>query len=264
MSGRFDALLHELILTARARQPGPALIGVGGAQGSGKTTLCRAYAEASGGRVAHFSLDDVYLTRAERERLAETRHPLFITRGPPGTHDLKLAEDTIDALCEAAPDTRTPLPHFDKARDDRAPPESWPVFTGRPTAILVDGWCMGAAELGDEGAPINALEAEEDAGGAWRKAVAEHLASDYWSFFDPFDAMVYLQAPSFDIVRSWRGQQEEEMLGRAMTDEERVRLDRFIQHYERITRAMLGGQHIAEWIVRLDEGRAIVAIDRYE
>src|SRR5690606_6064425 len=96
-----------------AERPGHMpLIGISGAQGSGKTTLARAAAGALG--CAHLSLDDVYLTRAERERMAHEVHPLFITRGPPGTHDLDLLAATFAALGAAGPDNTTALPAFDK------------------------------------------------------------------------------------------------------------------------------------------------------
>ncbi|MES1156833.1 MAG: kinase [Alphaproteobacteria bacterium] len=253
-------LIDEAIARAHAADSDlPPLIGVGGAQGSGKTTLCRVYAEAHP-RVAHFSLDDVCKTKAEREAMASALNPLCVTRGPPGTHDLDLADGVILAL-EDGEDTA--LPRFDKATDDRTPRDAWPLFIGQPEAILVDGWCMGA--LRESGAsraqPINALEAEEDADGVWRRLIENALVTDYASFFSQFDAIIYLQAPSFEIVRRWRGQQEEEMLGRAMTAEESFKLDRFIQHYERVTRSMLAGNLRADWIVRLDENRNVVSIE---
>jgi D-glycerate 3-kinase len=265
MSGPIPELLREIVDAIRVRIPHrPALIGVGGAQGSGKSTQSRAFAQASGGRIAHFSLDDVYLTRAAREHLAEMLHPLLLTRGPPGSHDLGLADLTIETLSNAAQDQKTPLPRFDKAHDDRAPEAAWPLFTGQPEAILVDGWCMGALPMDSESAtaPINVLEASEDPDAIWRRHTLSQLADDYASFFDQFDEILYLQAPSFEIIRTWRGEQEEEMLGRAMTRQEAAALGRFIQHYERVTRAMLAGHHRAGWIVHLDEERGVQRIER--
>src|SRR5476649_1736390 len=58
--------------------------GLCGAQGSGKSTaalVIRHLLEAKGLRVAVLSLDDLYLTRAERQVLAQTVHPLLATRG---------------------------------------------------------------------------------------------------------------------------------------------------------------------------------------
>jgi D-glycerate 3-kinase len=256
------ALISQLIRETRALHPDrPALIGMGGAQGSGKSYQCRAYAAAHAD-VAHFSLDDVYLTRAEREALAAEIHPLCATRGPPGTHDLDLADATIASLENPSRTQRTPLPRFDKRTDDRAPKVAWPVFEGLPHAILVDGWCMGAAPLGDDlTAPLNALERDEDVSGLWRAFGAAFLADAYQTFFDGFDALIYLQAPSWKIVRIWRGQQEEETLGRPLNAEENAALDRFVMHYERVTRAMLAGHHSAGWIVHLDEARNVARIE---
>lgn len=254
-------LIYKVIAQVRTRPSRrPALVGVGGAQGSGKSTACWLLEAANRGRFAHFSLDDVYLTHAERQKLAAEVHPLCATRGPPGTHDIGLADRTIASL-EAPAGAKTPLPRFDKARDDRAPEEIWHVFRGLPEAILIDGWCMGAAPLDDLSAPINALERDEDAEGVWRRFTAAHLADEYRTFFEGFDSLIYLQAPSWEIVRVWRGQQEEQMLGRALTDAENAALDRFVMHYERITRSMLAGRHSAKWIVHLDEARKVSRIE---
>lgn len=254
MSSPAADLIVSLIASTRALNPGRApLIGVAGAQGCGKTTLCRAIAAASSGRIAHFSLDDVYLTRAEREALAQSVHPLFVTRGPPGTHDLALARRTIGDLRAGKP---VRLPRFDKARDDRAPEADWPAFTGPAEAILFDGWCLGALAPEDT-PPLNDVE-REDANGVWRGAIRNALAGRYADFFAAFDDIVLLRAPSFDIVRTWRAQQEEETLGRPLTPADHARLDRFIQHYERITRAMLAGRHMARHVVQLDEMRRVV------
>lgn len=254
-------LLSRLISETRAANPErPALIGIGGAQGSGKSYQCRAYAVAHPS-VAHFSLDDVYLTRDEREALAREVHPLCITRGPPGTHDLDLADQTIAALEQADAAARTPLPRFDKARDDRAAENTWPRFVGRPDAILFDGWCVGALAPPSDPHPLNAIEAG-DADGLWRAHTRDLLATDYADFFAAFDALIYLRAPSWEIVRRWRGQQEEETQGRALTAQENLALDRFVMHYERITRAMLAGDHSAGWIVHLDEERNVTRIEQ--
>lgn len=262
MSGPLESLVDRVIAQVRARgSKRPALIGVGGAQGSGKTTLCSRYVQAHP-RIAHFSLDDVYLTRAERERKARAVHPLFLTRGPPGTHDLALAERIVASLESASARQMVRLPRFDKACDERADETLWPPFEGAPDAILIDGWCLGALPLsGDLDAPLNALERDADPDGRWRRAVAAALAGEYQTFFDRFDAAIHLKAPSWEIVRVWRGQQEQELRGRALSDEESAALDRFVMHYERVTRAMLGGGHRARWIVHLDDARRATRVE---
>lgn len=256
-----DARLLDAVgsLVATHARPGHTpLIGIAGAQGSGKTTLARAAAAQLG--AAHLSLDDVYLTRAERQALARDVHPLFAVRGPPGTHDLGLMKQTVAALRVAAADSRTPLPAFDKLADDRAPEPVWPVFTGRPSAVLIDGWCMGATPQAEEDliAPINRLEAERDRGGQWRGAANAALSDAYADAFRQFDAILFLKAPSFDAVLDWRCEQEAELMGLSPAELPPVRraeLAVFIQHFERITRHMLSGGVRADLTVVLDQQR---------
>jgi D-glycerate 3-kinase len=273
-------LIYQIIEKARLRDPHkPALIGVGGAQGSGKSTACRLLEAANRGRFAHFSLDDVYLTKAERVWRAdnvssfssvrdqdgnfEIRHVarplverLLLTRGPPGTHDLGLAKSVIARLGQAL---ATPLPRFDKAADERAPESTWRAFQGPAEAILIDGWCMGAKPT-PPSPPLNEVE-HDDVEGIWRRETEIQLSKTYAPFFAAFDALIYLQAPSWEIVRLWRGQQEKQTLGRPLTAEENAALDRFVMHYERITRAMLAGHHSAKWVVHLDEARKLLRVE---
>ncbi|MBU2168423.1 MAG: kinase [Alphaproteobacteria bacterium] len=250
------ALVGRLIEAAPAGRP--ARIAIVGAQGSGKTTLARAAAHAFG--AAQISIDDVYLTRAEREAMARDVHPLFVMRGPPGTHDLGLLDDLMDQLSAAGPDDTTWLPDFDKRGDDRLPRDRWRPYHGRPSAILIDAWCLGveaeAAAALDR--PVNALEQTRDADGRWRAAINDRIAGPYRAFADSLDAILFLQAPSFDVVLDWRCQQEADLLGIDPADlpaDERARLADFIQYFERITRRMLAGGVTADVTVKLDRNR---------
>ena len=253
------SLIGNIINDARARHPErPALVGVSGAQGSGNSTICDLMEATNRPRFAHFSMDDIYLTQAERQARAQLQErAIFAVRGPPGTHDLTLAGGLIARLSKALP---TPLPRFDKAADDRAPEESWPVFNGPAEAILIDGWCLGALAH-EDGGPINAVEMDEDGDGYWRESLHTALSGRYAAFFHAFDAIVYLKAPNWEIVRRWRGEQEEQTLGRPLTQQEHATLDRFVMHYERVTRSMLGGGHMAGWIVHLDEARTVERVE---
>jgi len=253
-------LIFDVVQRERALHPDrPPLIGVAGSQGSGKTTICQLLEATNRPRFAHFSLDDVYLSKSERADLAKRVHPLFATRGPPGTHDIDRAVATCLALRIAAPDQSTRLPRFDKAGDEPVDKRSWPVFRGRPDAILIDGWCLGALPP-EPSPPINAIEAV-DSDNHWRNAQSAFLRESYWAFFSSFDAIIYLKAPSWEIVRAWRGQQERHMLGRALSPEEDARLDRFVMHYERLTRSMLAGRHTAQVVVHLDEARNVARVE---
>jgi len=220
----------------------PLIVGINGAQGSGKTTLCR-FLEAlmleHNLRATTLSLDDLYLTRAERQQLARDEHPLFATRGVPGTHDVALGERLLDELAAGRP---VALPHFDKASDDRAPIG---MFVEEPAeVILFEGWCVGAvpqpaAALRE---PVNRLEAEDDPDGVWRREVNRRLATDYAELFGRLDLTVMLKVESFEAVRAHRLLQEQKLAARspggsAIMDE--AALDRFLMHYERLTRWQL-------------------------
>ena len=258
--GRANPDLVDLVgrMIADGPKDRPPLIAVVGVQGSGKTTLARAAAERFG--AVQISIDDVYLTRAEREVLAREVHPLFVTRGPPGTHDLVLLQWLIDALSAAGPNDETRIPDFDKRGDDRRPVGDWRVFRGRPSAILIDAWCL-AAVAEDAAAlaePVNALEADQDPDGGWRRAVNGFVGGAYADFIARFDAVLFLRAPSFDVVLDWRCQQEADLLGVAPADlpaAERARLAGFIQYFERVTRRMLDGGVRADVVASLDRNR---------
>src|SRR5690606_36639486 len=158
--------------------------------------------------------------------------------------------------------SRTPLRAFDKLADDRAPRTDWPVFAGRPAAMLVDGWCLGATPQAEAElvAPINALEAEQNGEGRWRRAANAVLAGPYAEVFARFDAMLFLKAPSFDAVLDWRCEKEAGLVGlppAELPPARRAELAVFIQHFERITRLMLAGGVRADLVFQLDADRRL-------
>lgn len=227
----------------------PFLLGVNGAQGTGKSTLAdylqAALAAEHGLRVAVLSLDDFYLGHAERRQLAAAVHPLLATRGVPGTHDIAMLKDCLAALRGLDAASTLALPRFDKARDDRAPRTVWPEVAGPIDLIIFEGWCVGSRAQSDDelSSPVNALEEQHDAAGDWRRYVNEQLRTQYADVFDDIDALVFLRAPGFDAVHRWRLEQEQKLAARTTGNPSKLmdstQLTRFIQHYERITRANL-------------------------
>lgn len=269
---RYFVPLAEEIARRQKQLERPMLVGVNGAQGTGKSTLALFLQTMLTSELdcpcARFSLDDLYRTRIEREWLARKIHPLLVTRGVPGTHDLVLGQQTVDQLISAGPMTETRIPAFDKAIDDRLPHPRWPIYTGVAKVILVEGWCVGAQPEQDAdalAAPVNSLEAEEDRDGVWREYVNIQLKGPYADFFGQLDMLIMLKAPSMDCVLNWRTLQERKLANKrtdapeqrnngllssaAGTHEDpndhvrgimsEAELRRFIMHYERLTLAML-------------------------
>lgn len=223
------------------------VIGICGGQGSGKSTLTNflqmVWAEMDLNS-AGFSLDDIYLTRAERQKLGQSVHPLLETRGVPGTHDVQLGLDTIDALCSAGASDDIALPLFDKSLDDRAPHRRWPRRRGPVDLLLFEGWCVGARPWvknpsGKGGEPINALERNEDPDGSWRNYVREQLAGPYRALFARLDVLLMLKVPDMACVLEWRRLQERKLRARSGGGMDDTALERFVQHYERLTRYLL-------------------------
>ena len=236
--GFSPALVAQVLDDALAH--GTCVLGLAGLQGSGKSTLAAqlvALARTRGLRATALSLDDVYLTRGERLRLARDVHPLLATRGPPGTHALALACDTLDALRAG---TRVRLPRFDKASDRRLPPSRWRVV--EPVDFTVfEGWCLCVPAEDDAAlvAPINALERNEDVDGRWRRYCNTALRDDYPALWSRIDRLWWLQPPGFEQVYDWRWQQELTLLARRGAGMSRAQVDRFVQHFERVSRQAL-------------------------
>lgn len=235
-------LAERLVAAARAHGRPGFVAGLSAPQGAGKSTLVAVVARLladAGLKAAVLSLDDLYLTRAERRVLARGVHPLLATRGPPGTHDVALGLSVLNSL---AGQGRTALPRFDKAVDDSAPLAAWPVFDGPADVVLLEGWCLGARPQGPEAlaAPVNALERDEDPDGAWRAFIDAALAGPYREFFARIDWLAVLTAPDFATVRAWRREQEAKLQARLAADGasggmQPAALERFLDHYERLT-----------------------------
>lgn len=264
-----DIIEHAIrakLSSARSRPP--LVVGVCGSQGSGKSTVCNTLTTRftlAGLKVANLSLDDLYLPLAERVTLARHVHPLLRTRGVPGTHDTKLGVHTLNALGHGG---QVPLPRFDKSVDDRRPKAEWDSVEGPVQLVLFEGWCVGARPqtLGPLDQPVNALEANEDIDGRWRRYVNDALGGEYQRLFGKIDFLVLLAAPSFDVVLQWRTQQEHQLRDQSgnksgvMSD---AALVRFIQHYERLTRHILiemPGR--ADLVIRLSPERAVLGRGR--
>lgn len=222
------------------RREGARLIGLCGAQGCGKSTIAEAvrqdFAER-GLRVAVLSLDDLYLPPDKRP---VSVHPLFATRGVPGTHDVGLGLSVLEALKAGE---GAALPRFDKATDHPLPRHDWP-YIAAPDLILFEGWCVGARPQSESAlhTPVNALERDEDPDGVWRGYVNQQLAGPYADLFAQIDRLILLAAPGFEVVQGWRSQQEDALRQRLKAEGrdtsgllDAAALRRFIAHYERLT-----------------------------
>jgi D-glycerate 3-kinase len=256
---------------AEWRVPGqPLIVGLCGTQASGKSTAVdqvAAYFTKQGLTVGVLGLDDLYLDRTARAELAAEIHPLYATRGPAGTHDVALGISALDAVKAGK---AVALPRFDKRQDAQQPVDQWPTLAAQCDILLFEGWCVGARpqEASALAVPVNALERDEDADGIWRRAVNTHLAGPTADLFARIDRLIYLRPPGFEIVHTWRCEQERAYIATdvpggapaAMTD---AQVARFIAHYERTTRHIMDEMpHRADLSVQLGPARNVISTTR--
>ena len=248
------------------------VLGVQGTQGSGKSTasefiqlLLQTEYQLT---AVVLSIDDFYLTIAERETLGQSVHPLLKTRGVPGTHDVDLAIQTIKQLSQLTTNQSTLIPRFEKAIDDRAPQENWSTFTGPVDVIILEGWCIGLKPEQSDNltTPVNSLESQEDATGEWRQFANVNLSGQYQELFSLINKQLVLNAPSFDCVYQWRLTQEHKLIERikqtgassnikTLSDDD---VKRFISHYERLTNhALKTMPKHADWCLWLSAEQTI-------
>src|SRR5581483_6267411 len=81
-------------------------------------------------------------------------NPCLRYRGYPGTHDVALGEQVLDALAGLEPGAEARVPRYAKGarggRGDRAPASGWTRIVGPVDVILVEGWMLGFSPV-DEG-----------------------------------------------------------------------------------------------------------------
>ncbi len=222
------------------------IIGLTGGQGAGKSTITQIikliFEIKYNFNVTFFSIDDFYKTSREREILSKKIHPMFKTRGVPGTHDTKLLSKIFNDLSKK---NFKPVyvPRFDKSIDDRFPKSKWQKISKKPDLIIFEGWCVGAKAQTKKQLlkPINILEKNNDSKLVWRTKVNNELNNNYRKIFSKIDCLVFLKVPNFECVYKWRLLQENKLKltskGKKIMSPKQVR--EFIMYYERITKQML-------------------------
>ncbi|HVG34588.1 MAG TPA: hypothetical protein VM911_16080 [Pyrinomonadaceae bacterium] len=119
------------------------LVGLAGAPGAGKTSIVKILTLLttilSGRETISVSLDDFYLSPAERQALGHR------WRAAPGTHDLALLAEFISRVKSG--DEKIAVPQYDTAAERRDAPY---VLPEAPRLVIFEGWFVGAPVPGYE------------------------------------------------------------------------------------------------------------------
>jgi len=226
----------------------PYFVGLAGGQGTGKTTISSIlkiiltkYFKL---KVFTISVDDFYKTRKDRLSLSKKVHPLLLTRGVPGTHDINIMLSFFKKI-KSKKFKNLKVPSFNKAVDDRFNKKYWHNIKKRPDVIIFEGWCVGAKPEKNSllKRSINSMEKVNDTKLVWRKFVNQQLKSKYKNLYSQLNCLIYLKAKNFNLLQKWRLKQEYKLwLKSKKTSKQKImsKIDviNFMQTYQRITENM--------------------------
>ncbi len=193
----------------------PFIQGILGGQGTGKTTLTkilRLILGHLGHQTVALSIDDLYLTYAQRCKLRR-QDPRLIWRGPPGTHDIELGRRTLTQLRHSSAGEWVTLPQFDKSLHQGEGDRTHPITLPAPTIVLFEGWFVGARPLDDAAfnderslpEPISTPADRQFARDSNRRL---HSYLPLWAFLD---RLIVLAPSDYRLSQKWRRQAERQM-----------------------------------------------------
>ncbi|MGD1867763.1 MAG: hypothetical protein ACFB0D_24695 [Phormidesmis sp.] len=212
----------------------PYIQGILGGQGTGKSTLSQILQmllRCLGQQAVALSIDDLYLTYAERCELQRT-DPRLVWRGPPGTHDVALGVKILTQIRQGA--MAIQLPRFDKSLKGGQGDRTQPLIVHHPTVVLFEGWCVGARPLpesllsGDDFVfpdPIKTPADRQFAKDCNRK-LADYLP--LWSFLH---SLIVLKPEDYRWALQWRQAAEYKMIAKGKAGLSKTEISAFVLYF---------------------------------
>jgi D-glycerate 3-kinase len=269
----------------------PLIQGILGGQGTGKTTLARVLKlilEQLGYSTVSLSLDDLYKTYADRQKLQQV-DPRLIWRGPPRTHDLELGIAVLDRLRSSQNDRLTAvensqsdfsesgkiknieIPRFDKSAWKGAGDRAAPEIIASVDIVLFEGWFVGVEPIADRqlneflaDAPFP-IVTESDRQFARDMNAQLH---DYVPLWQRLDKLIVLYPQDYRISQVWRNQAEREMMAAGKSGMTQLEINRFVEYFwkalhpELFIPSTINNSRIVDLVVEIESDRAIEKIYR--
>jgi len=223
-------------LASSQQQLGRALIqGILGGQGTGKTTLTAVLSlilTHLGYRTLSLSLDDLYKTYVERQRLQQ-KDSRLIWRGPPGTHDVELARKLLDQL--RSPNQQDPIlvPRFDKSAWGGAGDRTTPERVEGVDIVLFEGWFVGVRPI--DRAVFDASLPEPiqtSADRAFARDMNDQL-KEYLPLWERLDRLMLLYPVNYRLSQQWRCQAEQQMIATGKSGMTDAQVIKFVEYFWR-------------------------------
>lgn len=217
---------------ARSKSNRTLVQGILGGQGTGKSTLCailKSILSYLGFSVANLSIDDLYLTQAQRQKLRQ-QDPRLIWRGPPGTHDVGLGLSVIEKCLDVNSSEDIPLPRFDKSAHNGSGDRTNPEMVSKPDILLFEGWFVGVRPIAEscfEHCPSPIItEADKQ----FAKDNNRRLAA-YIPLWDKLDSLIVLYPEDYRLSQQWRKDAERKMKATGKTGMSDEEIDRFVEYF---------------------------------
>ncbi|WP_126389226.1 glycerate kinase [Pseudanabaena sp. ABRG5-3] len=212
----------------------PLIQGLLGGQGTGKTTLgliLNILLKHLDKTLLSISLDDLYKTYADRQKLRE-RRPDLIWRGPPNTHDVDLGLQVLQQLRDRHPDQPQPIaiPRFDKSLHNGAGDRIDSEISYGADIVLFEGWFVGMRPL-----PISAFRnfvppilSESD-----REFALECNANlyNYLPLWDYLDSLIVLVPEDYQYSLQWRLEAEHKLIASGKTGMSDREITQFVEYF---------------------------------
>ncbi|CCD24542.1 putative ATP-dependent kinase NDAI_0D02280 [Naumovozyma dairenensis CBS 421] len=243
----------------------PLFIFFSGPQGSGKSYtskiiyehLLKKYSGEGEGNVgkktiAYVSIDDFYLTHRDQLALNEQypRNKLLQGRGMPGTHDMSLLNDCLNAIQQRRGNNKDQdkliLPQYDKSKyngeGDRS--ENNLVMDAPVDIFILEGWFIGFEPI------MKTFEENDLLKGDMADVNAKlFMYSDLmWNNPEINSLAIVFAADNIDNIYEWRKQQEHASIaknGSGMTDEQvKAFIDRYYPSYQLYFENLVRGEKL--------------------
>ena len=256
----WDLWLPLAMQLAKQRQAlGHLLVqGILGGQGTGKTTLGSVLTlilRHLGYRALSWSLDDLYKTYVDRQRL-QVADPRLIWRGPPGTHDVELGIQTLDQLRHAPKGETIAIPRFDKSAYDGAGDRTVPELVQAIDIVLFEGWFVGVRPIGDdafEQAPAPILT---EADRTFARASNDRLHA-YLPLWQHLDSLMILYLPDYRWSQQWRQQAEHKMIALGKSGMSDRQINAFVEYFWRslhpqlFIEPLIRNPELTDWVIEI-------------
>ncbi len=224
--------LAMLIAEYRKSQSQPLIQGILAGQGTGKSTLASILIlilGEMGYRTCSLSLDDLYKTYSDRLILKQ-QDPRLIWRGPPGTHDLDLGINVLDALRQTNSDAIIHLPRFDKSAHNGAGDRGTPEAISGADIVLFEGWFVGVRPIDpvafDTAPPPIITDSDRQFGCDMNAKLQNYLP-----LWEKLDRLILLYPLDYRWSLQWRQQAEHQAKSLGKSGMSDLEIEQFVNYF---------------------------------